>query len=79
MRQRFAEWLWRLALLATLAWIGWELHRFHDDMLQPLDDTVTATAPAEDDAQASLEQLRDALASLNEKVDAILVVMARAR
>jgi hypothetical protein len=34
-KRQIAEWLWRLALLAALAWIGRELRLMHEDMLQP--------------------------------------------
>ena len=33
-----AEWAWRLAVLAALCWIGWELHQIHEDMFEPDDD-----------------------------------------
>ena len=78
MKQWVAEWLWRAALLGALAWIGWELHLLRADMNAPVDDTTT-TAAAPDDTQDSLDAIRDDLAGLTEKVDAILVVMARAR
>jgi len=71
------EWLWRLAVLGALGWIGWQLQRLHEDIIQPVDDQATVTAA--DDTQDSLESIRDDLETLNKKVDAILVVMARAR
>jgi hypothetical protein len=78
MKNLIAEWLWRAALLGALVWIGWELHLLHQDMNAPADDTVT-TAAAPDETQESLDEIRDDLAGLTQKVDAILVVMTRAR
>jgi len=78
MARTIAEWIWRVAVLAALVWTGWELHSLHVDVMQPTDDTVTAGAdPA--DTQGSLDEIRDSLAGLTQKVDAILVVMARAK
>jgi len=77
MKQRMAEWLWRLAVLAALGWIGWQLQRLHDDIVQPVDDQ--ATVAAADDTQDTLDAIREDLNGLTQKVDAILVVMARAR
>jgi hypothetical protein len=74
-----AEWFWRLALLGALGWIGWELHRFHEDMLNPPADDQGTAAAAPDDVQTTLDDIRDDLAGLTQKVDAILVVMARSK
>jgi hypothetical protein len=30
--------VWRLAVLAALGWIGWELHLIHEDMFDPGDE-----------------------------------------
>lgn len=77
-RRWAAEWLWRMAVLAALGWIGWELHVMRLDLNQAPDEQATlATAP--DDTQDTLEAIRDDLESLTQKVDAILVVMARSR
>jgi hypothetical protein len=78
MKNLIADWLWRVALLGALVWIGWELHLLRQDMNAPADDAVTAAA-APDETQASLDEIRDDLAGLTQKVDAILVVMTRAR
>ena len=78
MKRLIAEWLWRVALLGALGWIGWELHSFHQDMVQPLPDEQT-TAAAPDEVQNTLDDLRDDRAGLTQKVDAILVVMSRAK
>ena len=78
MSARIAEWLWRLALLGLLGWIGWELQLLHHDINQPADDT-TSVAQAPDDTQDTLDAIRDDLAGLTQKVDAIMLVMARGR
>jgi hypothetical protein len=74
MNRLIADWLWRMALLGALCWIGWELHGFREDMVQPLDDQAT-TAAAPDDMQNSLDDLRDGVATLNAKVDAMMMAM----
>jgi hypothetical protein len=73
-----AEWLWRIAVLCALGVIGWELQRLHSDIAQPSDEQTT-TAAAPDEALDSLDAIRLDLAQLTEKVDAILVVMARSK
>jgi hypothetical protein len=74
MNRLIADWLWRMALLGALCWIGWELHGFREDMVQPVDDQAT-TAAAPDDMQNSLDDLRDGVATLNAKVDAMMMAM----
>jgi hypothetical protein len=78
MKSLICDWLWRAALLGALAWIGWELHLLHEDMRQPADDQTT-TAAAPDETQGELDAIRDDLERLTQKVDAILVVMTRAK
>lgn len=77
-KRLIADWLWRLAMLAALGWIGLELHGLHEQLLQPADDAETVQA-AGDDTLNAIDELRDDLAGLTQKVDAILIVMARSR
>lgn len=81
--ERWLEALWRVAVLAVLAWIAWGLQQLHGDLKPPPEDpatTATAPAPGEDDPlQDGIDGLRDEVAVLTQKVDAILVVMARAK
>jgi hypothetical protein len=77
MKTKIAEWCWRLAVLLALGWIALQLQRLHEDIIAPVD---SPTNTAQDDAtQDSLDAIRDDLDALGKKVDAILVVMARAR
>jgi len=76
MKRLVAEWLWRGAVLCVLAVIAWELLALRADIAQPLDDQTTTAGS--DDTRDNLEAIRDDIASLTHKVDAILVVMARA-
>ncbi len=48
MIRMLAVWLWRLAVLAALLWIGWELHSLRVDLAEPPDDQgdVALVAPA---------------------------------
>lgn len=77
MKARWAEWLWRFAVLLALGWIGLQLQRLHEDIVAPIDDPSTVAAA--DDTQGSLDAISDDLTRLTQKVDAILVVMARAQ
>jgi hypothetical protein len=74
MKQLIADWLWRMALLGALCWIGWELHGLREEMMEPVDDQPTAaTAPG--DVQDNLDDLRDSVATLSTKVDAMMIGM----
>lgn len=77
MKTQIAEWTWRLAILVALAWIGLQLQQLHEDIVQPVDDQSTVAAG--EDAQGTLDAIRDDLDGLTKKVNAILVVMARAK
>jgi len=78
MKKLVAEWLWRAAVLCALVVIGWELHLLRLDVAQPVDEQTT-TASAPDETLDSLDAIHEELALLTQKVDAILVVMARAK
>lgn len=67
MLRSFAEWIWRLAVVAALLWIGWEQHLIHQTMLEPGDDAPLAAD--EPDGTA------DELATVNAKLDAIMLVL----
>lgn len=78
MKRIIAEWIWRIALLAALCWIGWELHGFREDMMEPADAQLTASAEP-DVVQDSLDALHDDIEDLKHRVDAILLALARSR
>lgn len=78
MTRLIAEWIWRVAILIALGSIAWELRLLHEDLSRPDDDPATV-ASAQEDTQESLDALRDDIAGLTQKVNAILVVMARAK
>jgi len=44
MTKLIAEWVWRIAVVVLLAWIGAELHTLHDDLVAPGDDQPATTA-----------------------------------
>ena len=73
-----AEWSWRAAVLCVLGLIVWELQRIHDD-LAPLPEEQSTAAAAPDEILDSLDNMRDDIDRLAQKVDAILVVMARSK
>ena len=77
MKRLIADWLWRMALLGALCWIGWELHGFREDMMEPADQTTVSAEP--DVVKGSLDAIHDEIEELKQKVDAIRVEMARSR
>lgn len=74
MKRMIAEWLWRAAIVCALAWIGWELHQIRMEMEQPADDQPVAEAES-DPLSGSIDDLRETVAKLHEKVDAMLIAM----
>jgi hypothetical protein len=78
MKTQIAEWFWRLLVLIALGWIGLQLQRLHEDIMTPVDEPSTV-ASADDDTQGTLDAIRDDIDGLTKKVDAIMIVMARAR
>ena len=78
MKRLIADWLWRMALLGALCWIGWELHGFREDMTESTDEQTTASNEP-DVFRDSLDALHDDIEDLKQRVDAILVALARSR
>lgn len=76
MKKTLLEWVWRLAVLCALGWIGLQLERLHEDITQPVEEESTV-AETPDDLADGLAAIRDQLDGLTRKVDAIMVVMAR--
>ena len=77
MKKSFAEWIWRLAVLCALGWIGLQLQRLHEDITAPVQEEASVATAPDDDLQDGIDAIRDDLESLTRKVDAIMVVMAR--
>ena len=74
MKNTIADWLWRLALIAALVWIGVQLRSIHQDLQQPPDDQQTASNDAPDAATPdSVDALRGDIALLDRKVDALMI------
>lgn len=78
MNRLILEWVWRVALLCALGLIAWELHVLHKDLNLPFEDQATV-ASAQDETLDSLDALRNDIDALTQKVNAILVVMARSK
>jgi len=78
MKRLIADWLWRIALLSALCWIGWELHGFREDMMEPIDEQTTASTEP-DVVRDSLDALHDDIEDLKQRIDAILVAVAHSR
>jgi len=74
MTKLLVEWLWRIALLGALLWIGWELNEIHQDMTAPLEE-AGSVAIAPDD----VDLLREDIATLDEKVTAVMAAMLQLR
>ena len=77
MKNAVLEWIWRLAVLCALGWIGLQLQRLHEDITQPADDDA-AVASSPDDIRDGIDAIRDDLDGLTQKVDAIMSAMAGA-
>ena len=71
------EWIWRVAVLAAIAWVGLELHGLRLDLQEPARDQASASAQADD--EDTISAVRDDLDEIKQKVNAIMVVMARAK
>jgi hypothetical protein len=78
MKRLIAEWIWRATLIGAIVWIGWELHQLRAELNEPTTDEPAMTADA-GDLHDSLDEIRDSLADLTEKVDAIRVAIAHSR
>jgi hypothetical protein len=79
MMRTIADWIWRGALLAALVWVGAELHGLRLNLEAPpvVDETVASSSGDVD--QDSLDAIRDDVAEIKQKVNAIMVVMARGK
>jgi len=77
MMRTIAEWAWRAGLLGALVWIGMELHVLRLDVEAQPDAPAVASSAEED--QDAVEAIRDDLAEIKQKVNAIMIVMARAK
>ena len=78
MNRSILEWVWRVALLCALGLIAWELHALHEDLNLPVEDQATV-ASSKDESLDSVDAIRDDIEALAQKVNAILVVMARSK
>ncbi len=43
MFRSIAEWVWRLAILAAVLWVGWEVAQLREDIADPGDEPTEAT------------------------------------
>ena len=79
MMRTIADWIWRGALLAALVWVGAELHGLRLNLEAPpvVDETVASSGGEVD--QDNLDAIRDDVAEIKQKVNAIMVVMARGK
>jgi hypothetical protein len=44
MIRSIAEWTWRVAMLAAVLWVGWQVVQLREDLAEPVDDTPDTTA-----------------------------------
>jgi uncharacterized protein YlxW (UPF0749 family) len=77
MKQQMAEWFWRLAVLAAMAWIGWGLQQIHQDLQQPAEEQSTASSQPDSEIADTLDELRQHVEALHQKVDALLIATAQ--
>ena len=78
MKRLIAEWLWRAAVICALVWIALELHNVNEDMMQPVEEEPVVTADA-DGIEQGIEDVRNDVASLTEKVDVMMLAMVGKR
>ena len=45
MMRTIIEWVWRVAMLAAVLWVGWQVARLREDLINP-DDEPEETAQA---------------------------------
>jgi hypothetical protein len=74
MFRSIAGWLWRVAVLLALVWIGWELDGLREELAPEIEESANADR---NDVQAGLDEIRDNLTVLTDKVDALLIAIAR--
>lgn len=79
MKLQIAEWLWRLALLGAVAWVGIEVHGLRQAVESAPDDQVSAQAQPDDGVQQDIADLRDDVGDLKHKVDALMIAMLKLR
>jgi len=60
MKRIIGEWVWRVAMVCALGWVGLEVHGLREDLAQPADNDPAATAQADDgdDSQGCPEVVR---------------------
>jgi hypothetical protein len=78
MKMQIALWLWRLALLSAIAWVGIEVHGLRQAVESDSTDQTSAEAQP-DPLQQDIADLRDDLAGLSRKVDALMIAMLERR
>ncbi len=44
MLRTIAEWVWRLAILAAVLWVGWEVAQLREDLADPGDEPIEASS-----------------------------------
>jgi hypothetical protein len=44
MFSKFAEWAWRLAILAAVLWVGWEVAQLREDLMDPGDEQTESAS-----------------------------------
>jgi hypothetical protein len=65
------HWLWRLAVLAALLWIGWELDQGHKPTAGGGSMQIAALSQQVSDAQARLDDIDGALDDVQDALDRI--------
>ena len=76
MARSIAEWAWKASVLVALGVIAGELWMLHRDITEPVDQQQSVASADEDDALDAIDHQLD---RLNQKVDAIMLVMARSK
>lgn len=44
MLRTIVEWVWRLAMLAAVLWVGWEVGQLREDLADPAETSTSVTS-----------------------------------
>jgi hypothetical protein len=71
MKRIIGEWVWRVALVCALGWVGLELHGLREDLSQPADDDPPVTAEADGESgEGCVDAIRQRIRGTGPKIAA---------
>jgi hypothetical protein len=80
MKRIIGEWVWRVAMVCALGWLGLELHGLREDLAQPADEDPAMTAEADgSDSQGCVDAVRQRVRDSAPKIAAAPLAMITSR